>query len=556
MGVFFLFRDFASLVFPSKGTIIMDALQQFTFDLALERQFNLSETFFDRMSMGLAVFDQDFVLRHCNPTWSDLISRYAPVSASQLRPGIKLFDLIPGAETTFKPLFEQVMLGETIRRGALRLESEAFVSYWDLALTPLIEEEVVNLVVVMTDVTERVLAYQELENQAMAHAHGLAMLLEILHHLVSLEQEPQLLLILDRLEDIVDYIEAGIARLENDQLTVLAYRGFVSQEEWVGWSISVPDSPLLRQVIYHREPVIIPDIWGDSLMAQTLQSVIGEKSLEKAYEMLHSWMAVPLVAKEQVIGMLFLGHREPDHFSAQRVELVQALADHVVVALEIDRLSRQALNLATLEERDRLARELHDNVAQALGYMNLQITATGKLLTTDQTTEVLASLRELKQIVGETYTDVREEIFNLRATTSLGLGFLDTLRDYLARYRTYYELDVQMVMEAEKSLLELPAEVGTQIIRIIQEALINVRKHAGVDKAIIRLKREAERIRISVEDEGQGFDPAQLDQTDNSGFGLQIMAERAEGVGGRLEVDTAPGEGVRVLIWMPVTSGK
>jgi signal transduction histidine kinase len=214
------------------------------------------------------------------------------------------------------------------------------------------------------------------------------------------------------------------------------------------------------------------------------------------------------------------------------------------------------MNLATLEERDRLARELHDNVAQALGYMNLQITAIGELLTAGEMIKAQTSLRELKQIVGETYTDVREEIFNLRAKTSLGLSFLDTLRDYLARYRTYYELDVQMVMEAEESLLELSAEVGAQIIRIIQEALINVRKHARVDKAIIRLRREAERICISVEDEGQGFDPAQLEQTDKSGFGLQIMAERAEGVGGDLEIDTAPSEGGRVLIWIPVTPGK
>jgi signal transduction histidine kinase len=534
----------------------MDALQQFTSDPVLERQLNLPEILFDRMSMGLAVFDQDFVLRRCNPTWSDLISRYTPVSASQLKPGIKLFDLIPGTETTFKPLFDQALAGETIRREALRLESETIVSYWDLALAPLTEGEIVNLVVVMTDATEQVLAYQELENQATAHAHGLATLLEIPHHLVSLEQEPLLLLILDRLNDIVDYTEAGIARLEDDQLTVLAYQGFVPQEEWVGWSISVSDSPLLRQAIYHRQPVIISDIWSDTVMAQALQSVIGEKYLEKAYEALRFWMAVPLLAKEQVIGMLFLGHRDPDHFSAQRVELVQALADHVAVALEIDRLSRQAMNLATLEERDRLARELHDNIAQALGYMNLQITAIGELLTAGETIKAQTCLRELKQIVGETYTDVREEIFNLRAKTSLGLSFLDTLRDYLARYRTYYELDVQMVMEAEESLLELPAEVGTQIIRIIQEVLINVRKHAGVDKAIICLKREAERICISVEDEGQGFDPAQFDQTDKSGFGLQIMAERAEGVGGSLEVDTAPGKGVRVLIWMPVTPGK
>jgi signal transduction histidine kinase len=529
----------------------MDATRQATLGHVLEHQLDLSESLFGRLSMGLAVFDRDAVLRHCNATWANLLSRYMPVWAGQLRPGTVFFDLVPGAEAAFDPLFQQALAGETVHREALRLESNETVSYWDVNLAPFLEGQVTNIVAIMADATERVLAYEELKNQAEAHTHGLTTLLGISHHMVSLEQEPPLLLILDRLKDIIDYTEAGITKLEEDQLTVLAYQGSVPQAEWVGSSMSVADSPLHRQVIYQREPVIIPDIWSASPMAQTLQNLIAEKELEKTYTSLRSWMAVPLVAKEQVIGMLFLGHRQPDWFSAQRAELVQVLADHVAVALEIDRVSRQTRHLATLEERDRLARELHDNVAQALGYMNLQIAAADQLLAANQTAKAQTSLRELKQIVGETYTDVREEIFNLRATTSLGLGFLDTLRDYLAKYRTYYELDVQMVMEADESLLELSADVGTQIIRIIQEALINVRKHAKVDKAIIRLKYEKNRICISVEDKGLGFDTAQLDQADKSGFGLQIMAERAEGVGGHLEVDTAPGEGVRIIIWMP-----
>jgi two-component system nitrate/nitrite sensor histidine kinase NarX len=358
------------------------------------------------------------------------------------------------------------------------------------------------------------------------------------------------------LKDIEDYTEAGITKLEDDQLTVLAYQGIVSEEAWMSQSISVSDSAISRQVIYDRKPVIVPDIWSDSVMAQTLRGVIGTEELEKIRASLRSWMAVPLMAREQVIGMLFLGHDVPDHFSSQRVEMIQTLADHVAVALEIDRLSRQALNLATLEERDWLARELHDNVAQALGCMNLQIASISELLAGGQLEEAQDNLRELKQIVGETYTDVREEIFNLRATTSLGLGFLDTLRDYLTRYRTYYGMNVQLAITADETSFDLPAKIGTQVIRIIQEALINVRKHAGVNEAVIRLKGADDRICISVEDNGKGFDPAQLEQTERVGFGLQIMAERAEGVGGRLEVDPAPGRGVRVMIWLPMTYRK
>jgi signal transduction histidine kinase len=536
----------------------MTASPQLLLDLVAERRFNLSEDLFAELSLGIAVFDSDFVLRDYNSIWLELLCRYTTLSSSQLRSGAVWFDLLPEAEADFKPMFEQARRGQTLRCKALRLETQAGVSYWDVVVTPRLEVDEDGLVVAMLDVTDRMSAYQELASQAKAHAHGLATLLEISHHVTSLDQEPLLYLILDRLREIEDYTEAGITWLDNDQVTVSAYRGFVPQEAWVGWTISVPDSPIHRQVIYQRQPVIIPDIWSDSLMAQTLQDVLGEKDLESAYEILRSWMAVPLMVKDQVIGMLFLGHRQPNRFSSRRAEMVQALADHIAVALEIDRLSRLGWSVATLEERDWLARELHDNVAQALGYMNLQLTAINGLLANGRIEEAQTGLRELKQIVGDTYTDVREEIFNLRATTSSGLGFLDTLRDYLTRYQTHYELDVELVMEADEEVLGFPAEVSTQVIRIIQEALINVRKHAGVQQAVLRLKQVDDHVCISVEDQGKGFALAQLDHTDEkrAGFGLQIMAERVEGVGGYLEVNAAPDQGVNVMIWLPLTSGK
>ncbi len=225
-----------------------------------------------------------------------------------------------------------------------------------------------------------------------------------------------------------------------------------------------------------------------------------------------------------------------------------------LVLLEDDRLYQQARHMAVLEERSRLARELHDNVAQALGYMNLQTAAADQLLSKGLINDAQAKLQELKQVVGDVYTDVREEIFNLRATASRGLGFLGTLRNYVEKYKRYYDLEIELAIEMEESQLEFPVDVATQIIRVIQEALINVRKHSGVNKALIRFRQENNRLRISVEDSGQGFDSEQIDKTGESGFGLQIMRERAVSAGGRLEVDTTPGEGVRVIIWMPMTS--
>jgi PAS domain S-box-containing protein len=203
--------------------------------------------------------------------------------------------------------------------------------------------------------------------------------------------------------------------------------------------------------------------------------------------------------------------------------------------------------LAESRERSRLAQELHDTVSQALGYLNVQIGRTTKLLAAGQIDEAQVTLHELKQVVGEVYTDVREEIFNLRANTYVGLNFLELLGKYIDKYHRFYDLDIQRVEETETALFDFPADVTPQLIRTIQEALINIRKHARVKQAVIRLRRQGGQVRIIIEDQGQGFDLGRVKEKATS-FGLQIMRERVESVGGSLEIDTAPGQGTRIIL--------
>jgi two-component system nitrate/nitrite sensor histidine kinase NarX len=198
---------------------------------------------------------------------------------------------------------------------------------------------------------------------------------------------------------------------------------------------------------------------------------------------------------------------------------------------------------------------MHDNLAQTLGYLNLKVSIAEERLSSGQIAQAQASLLKLKQIAREAYTDARETIFSLRTTASSELGLLPTLREYLAEYRAYYGVDVRLVVDDE-SLPEFPADVGIQIACIIQEALTNVRKHARASKAWVRFEQEGDRVRISVEDDGQGFDPAQVAGKGRQYFGLQIMRERAESVGGELELDARPGQGMRVVMRLPLTSGQ
>ncbi len=263
-----------------------------------------------------------------------------------------------------------------------------------------------------------------------------------------------------------------------------------------------------------------------------------------------SFLAVPLWRSERLLGLLGVMTRKHRHFSQDDVQLLTRLAHQVVVAIENARLYQQVRHLTALEERDRLAREIHDHLAQALGYLNVKASITDGLLSEGQIAQAQACLLELKKIARETYIDVREAIFSLRTIVSPGLGLLPTLREYLAEYWTHYGVDAQLVVDDE-SLAQFPPDVGIQIIRIAKEALTNVRKHAEASKAWICFERDGDWTRITVEDDGRGFDPAQVAGEGRQYFGLQIMRERAESVGGSLELDSQPGKGTRVVIRVP-----
>ncbi len=133
-------------------------------DPALGRSISLLDILFDRMPMGIAIFDTEFNLRRCNPTWAAFIDQYAPAGQGRAMPGVNLFDLEPGTELTLLPLLERVLNGETVRQDAIRLEIEGVVSYWDVVLSPLIEDDqVTGILDVSLDATGRMNAFQQLE---------------------------------------------------------------------------------------------------------------------------------------------------------------------------------------------------------------------------------------------------------------------------------------------------------------------------------------------------------------------------------------------------------
>ena len=219
-------------------------------------------------------------------------------------------------------------------------------------------------------------------------------------------------------------------------------------------------------------------------------------------------------------------------------------------------LVEQQRVVATLEERERLARELHDSVGQVLGHANLQLEATRKLLDDGQTAIANGQLARLAHIIQDAHADVREHILNLSATAFAAQPFFSALQNYLDGFSQNYGIAMRLIVGEGLDDGTFEPETQLQLFRIIQEALSNARKHAAARSVQVQFELAANHACLTIQDDGRGFDPALLNDEGIQRFGLRFMRERAEQMGGGLSVESMPGAGTRVVVEMPVNSGQ
>jgi len=214
-------------------------------------------------------------------------------------------------------------------------------------------------------------------------------------------------------------------------------------------------------------------------------------------------------------------------------------------------LMEQQRALAMLHEREQLARELHDSLGQTFAFVNTPGQTIRRLLSRGDVATADEYTRRLVEVAREADVDIRESILGLRVTIS-GQGFFPVLAEYLAKYEKNYGIHTEL--EEPETMLEGVFEPLTevQLLRILQEALTNVRKHAGAHSVRIAFASEVGCVRVSVQDDGQGFDPGLHSDPFSEHVGLRVMRERAKEVGGSLRVDSSPGGGTCVTVEVPV----
>jgi two-component system sensor histidine kinase DegS len=208
------------------------------------------------------------------------------------------------------------------------------------------------------------------------------------------------------------------------------------------------------------------------------------------------------------------------------------------------------------EERRRVAREIHDGPAQSLANLVFRLEVCEKLLAAERLPELRGELAELKGLIKGSLQEVRKIIFDLRPMALDDLGLVPALRRYLEGLEEREGLVVNLAVFGQEVRLASAVEVG--LFRIIQEALHNVSKHARAASARVTLTYGQEQLLLSVRDDGRGFDLREVERGGRAGghFGLISMRERAELLGGRFEVKSAPGQGTRITLAVPITEGE
>ncbi len=329
--------------------------------------------------------------------------------------------------------------------------------------------------------------------------------------------------------DLLDSDVAFLCLLDEtgETLTLKAYNG---PEDAVCGQCVLAHRAVAGQILGRRDAMIC--------------EVGGCQTIAPDYRASH--MAAPLRVGERVIGALCVGSTREATYAQEQVRLLTELANSTAIALENARLYEQTERVAALEERQRIAADMHDGLAQTLSYVKLKNTQVADLIARDSVEQAAQEVALIGTAIEQAGHEVRQSIASLRAAPVLDRA----LQEHLAEVVTTFaesapgiSVDLQ-VADEQGTVLE--SDTTAQVLRVVQEALQNARRHASATCVTVRLERQGTTCCVMIQDDGSGFDAAQVNGKEH--FGLSIMQARAARIGGELTIDSAPGRGTRVIL--------
>ncbi len=342
-----------------------------------------------------------------------------------------------------------------------------------------------------------------------------------------------------------DFVGVAIINQENTILELKCYSIDEITELVANTSITV-NNPIIWNVMRGSHPFRSQ---GDETAEQFED--IGFFTSQRAKAM----TIVPLKLENVTIGVVWIARFDEQQFSETDLIWLESMADQVVIAIQHGLMTSQLQSLSIIEERGRIAREMHDGLAQVLGYLNLQVQTLGSLLKQGKPEKLEAELTQMHQAIQVAHADVRENILSLRTTLAQEKGLHTAMDEYLAEFGIQTGIKTSFYYRVAGDL-NLASVAEVQLVCILQEALTNVRKHANASQVEVAITKDGhenrDQICMQIKDDGVGF---ALTGSRRS-FGLQTMRERAKGVGGSLLINSEPGKGTQIECHLPCLQQK
>ncbi|MFO7623895.1 MAG: histidine kinase [Anaerolineales bacterium] len=346
--------------------------------------------------------------------------------------------------------------------------------------------------------------------------------------------------ILSEIQRVVPHDTANIILVEDGQAQVVRQHHTEDQlmaEAGLERSFPVNKLPNLERMRQTRCPVIVED-------TQDQPDWIHQPETT----WVRSYLGAPIHRAGQVIGFINLNSAVPGFFGSVQAERLQAFADQAALAIQNARLYQRASELAALEERQRLARDLHDAISQTLWTATLIADVLPANWARDPE-DGMQNLTRLQRLTRGALAEMRTLLLELRPSALEKASLADLLHQLAEAVMSHKKIDIQVNASDEGTLA---AEVKAGLYRLAQEALNNAAKHSRATQAWVDLTWEQDYLQLSIRDDGRGFDPEQVAE----GFGFSIMHERAAAIGAHLKIDSKVNAGTQVLITCPLASSR